>query len=138
MGLIRYLLIKPWRISRIIWDDVIQDDFNWPTIIERKIKTINLSNEKTSDVPDIEIGDWLFVSKINDQIWYSIKRPENIANRPIKALPLYSNALIQLILNIEKYLDNYFFRLIYLSGSWKKLLIVSSTGKSSKLILSAS
>ena len=37
-GLIRYLLIKPWRISRIIWDDVIQDDFNCPTIIERKIK----------------------------------------------------------------------------------------------------
>ena len=44
MGLIRYLFISPCLISRIIWEDVTHDDFNWPTIIDRKIKTINCLN----------------------------------------------------------------------------------------------
>ena len=104
IGLIRYLLINPCLISTIIWEDVTHDDFNWPTIIDKKIKTIKKS-KVTSEVPSIWGGP--FDSKINDQIWYSMKSPENIANRPIRALPLYSSALIQLILNIEKYFDNY-------------------------------
>ena len=104
IGLIRYLLINPCLISIIIWVDVTHEDLSCPTIIDRKIKTIKNSKVVFSDEPDIWGG--LFGSKINDQIWYSIKSPENIANRPIRALPLYSSALIQLILNIEKYFNN--------------------------------
>ncbi len=100
MGRIRYLLINPCRISIIIWEEVIQEDFNWPTIIDKKIKTINLLNEKSSDAPDIIIGDWLLDSKISNQIWYSINNPDKIANKQIRALPLYSNACNKLILNI--------------------------------------
>ena len=104
IGLIRYLLINPSLISIIIWVDVTHEDLSCPTIMDKKIKTIR-NSKVTFDEPSILGG--LFGSKINDQIWYSIKSPENIANRPIRALPLYSSALIQFILNIEKYFDNY-------------------------------
>ena len=109
IGLIKYLFIIPCLISKIIWDDVTQEDLSCPTIIDKKIKIINLSKEKKSDVPDIEIGEWLLDSKINVHIWYSIKRPDNIANRPIRAFALYSSEWIQFILNIEKY----FFKFIW-------------------------
>ena len=104
IGLIRYLLINPCLISIIIWVDVTHEDLSCPTIMDKKIKTIR-NSKVTFDEPSILGG--LFGSKINDQIWYSIKSPENIANRPIRALPLYSSELIQFILNIEKYFDNY-------------------------------
>ena len=104
IGLIRYLLINPCLISIIIWDDVIHEDLSCPTIMDKKIKTIR-NSKVTSDFPSIWGGS--LGLKINDQIWYSIKSPENIANRPMRAFPLYSSALIQLILNMEKYFDNY-------------------------------
>ena len=103
MGLIKYLFINPCLISSIIWEDVTQDDFNCPTIIDKKINTINCSKEYPFFTPSIEIKEWLLELNINDQIEYSINKPDRIANNPIKALPLYSNALILFILNIEKY-----------------------------------
>ena len=106
IGLIRYLLINPCLISTIIWEDVTHDDFNWPTIIDKKIKIINFSNENNSEEPDIGIEALLLDAKIKDQIWYSINKPDKIANRPIRAFPLYSSAWIQFILNMDKYLNN--------------------------------
>ena len=74
-------------------------------MIDKKINTISWLKLYGLEAPAIEIVVWLFEEKIKDQIWYSINKPDNIANKPIKALALYSKAFIQLILNIEKYLD---------------------------------
>ena len=68
MGLIKYLLINPCLISRIICEDVTQEDLSCPTIIDKKIKIINCSKVNPSSDPEIGIVDMLFDSKIKDQI----------------------------------------------------------------------
>ena len=102
MGRIRYLLINPCLISKIICDDVTHEDLSCPTIIDKNINTISSLKVKGVEDPDIIINV-LLDSKINDHIWYSINKPDNIANKPINAFALYSRACIQLILNIDKY-----------------------------------
>jgi hypothetical protein len=77
--------------------DVTHEDFNCPTIIDKKINATNSFkvNPRINSVPR--------EMKICFQIRYSIKIPEKIEKRPTYKLALYSSVCIHVILITAEY-----------------------------------
>ena len=75
-------------MASIISNDVIHEDFNCPTIKDKKINAINSLNSKP------RISSEPRAMKICFHIKYSIKIPEKIEKRPTYKLALYSRVCI--------------------------------------------